>query len=185
MKLGDGDFDWTDALLLFICVLLIGALAFTVDSMSKQEPIIITYNNTIIETIYVDRIITEYQIIEVERPVYVNRTIFVETPPVPLTDYPNTSVLYAWIITDETDTLDYDDRWTCMDFTLRTIKNAENEGYRVYFLYDRTNAHALCMAYVVKEAKYVVWEPQTDSVEWDWDSTVGGSPQVPQFHLSR
>jgi len=30
------------------------------------------------------------------------------------------------------------------------------------------------MAYVVDEAKYIIWEPQSDRVEWEWNSNQGG-----------
>ena len=186
---GDGDFDWTDAVLLVICTLLVGALGYTVYSMNNTEPIIITHNITIteIEVIYVNRTIAipvvEYEIIEVEVPIYINNTKIVEIsppPPTPLMNFESKKDLILWILVDTTDKIDYDNRWNCMDFTLRTIENANKDGYRVIFVYWQNmngeigKTHAVCMAYVEKEAAYICWEPQTDSILWEWTSTVGG-----------
>ena len=123
--------------------------------------------------IQVNHTIRELEPIYIEYPVIINNTI-TETIYQNLTDFPSRAKLLSFIWNDPTDTLEYGERWTCMDYTLRTIKNAEQQGYRIYFLYDTTDSHALCMAYTVKEARYIIWEPQTDRIEWEWTSTRGG-----------
>jgi len=132
-----------------------------------------------VETVEVPVIVTEtvtrIETVEVPFPIYVNYTEVHYVPTaMPLLDFPSEAVLMAWIKSDRTDKLDYDKRWTCMDFTLRTIRNAELDGYRIYFLFEQDKNHALTMAYVVDEAKYIIWEPQSDRVEWEWSSTQGG-----------
>jgi hypothetical protein len=144
-----------------------------------HDPDVIIIDKPVIETVKIPYIVTEtlvqLETVEVPYPVYMNNTVVHYVPtPMPLMDFQSESMLFSWIESDNTDSLEYDSRWTCMDFTLRTIRNAEIEGYRIYFVYERDPAHALCMAYVVDEAKYIVWEPQSDLVEWEWFSNAGG-----------
>ena len=128
--------------------------------------------------VYIPKTKTLVQTIEIPQIIQVNNTVIHYIPtPMPLKDFSSKAVFLAWIWTDDTDTLDYADRFNCMDYTLRTIRNAELDGYRIYFFYDeRAGAenHAVCMAYMVKEAKYVIWEPQSDVIQWEWDSNLGG-----------
>ena len=143
------------------------------------ETILITHQVTKIETIEIPYPVTDtvtiIETIEIPKIIQVNNTVIHYVPTaMPLLDFPSESVLFAWIDLDDTDELVYDPRWTCMDFTLRIIRNAELDGYRIYFFYERDPAHALCMAYVKEEAKYIVWEPQSDRVEWEWSSNEGG-----------
>ncbi len=180
---GDGDFDWTDAVLLTLCIFLVLALGYTVYQVSNQEPILVYRNITQTEIVYVDRNITiQIPVIEyVEIPVYINNTTteIIEMPPTPLENFENKTTLVAWIKADDTSEIDYTNRWTCMDFTLRVMENANTDGYRVLFVYwqnydDKGSSHAVCMAYCKKEAKYVAWEPQNDKILWEWGSTEGG-----------
>ena len=143
------------------------------------ETIIITHQVTKIETIEIPYPVTDtvtyIETVEIPKIIQVNNTVIHYVPtPMPLLDFPNEAVFLAWIWTDDTDTLDYADRFNCMDYALRTIRNAESDGYRIYFVYETDPAHALCMAYVKDEAKYIVWEPQSDKVEWEWNSNEGG-----------
>ena len=146
------------------------------------ETIILEKTILQIETIEVPYLVTEtvthIETIEIPEIIQVNNTVIHYIPTaMPLIDFPSKAVFLAWIWTDDTDELDYNDRFTCMDYTLRTIRNAERDGYRIYFFYDErqiSDNHALCMAYLIKEAKYVIWEPQTDKIEWEWDSNLGG-----------
>ncbi len=156
--------------------------SFSLGWIMHNPETLVVYNDTVrvqvVETqIVVTDTVTRVEILEVEVPfpIYVNYTEVHYIPTaMPLTDFPSEAVLMAWIRSDRTDKLDYDKRWTCMDFTLRTIRNAELDGYRIYFLYEQDKNHALTMAYVVDEAKYIIWEPQSDRVEWEWDSNQGG-----------
>ena len=169
------------ALILF----LVGvSTAFCLGWIVHQPETLTIYNNTfqVVEVpVITVETVTMVETVEVPFPVivYQNNTEIIYVPtPMPLRDFPNKKVLIAWMLNDKTDKLTYDvDRWDCMDFTLRTIRNAEIDGYKIYFLYewiDDDTAHALCMAYVEQEAEYVVWEPQSDRIEWEWDSNQGG-----------
>ena len=184
-KFGDGDFDWTDAVLLVICALLVSALGYTVYQMSNQEPVIIT--QIVTEIVYVNRTINvpvvEYQIIEVETPIYINNTKIVELPlppPTPLKNFQTREEFMAWIEEDKTDEIRYTSRWTCMDFAFRTMENAMDDGYRVIFVYwqnykgEDGASHAVNMAYIVDDAVYICWEPQSDAILWEWVSTQSG-----------
>ncbi len=131
------------------------------------------------ETLVVTNTVTVIETVEIKVPfqIYVNYTEVHYIPTaMPLIDFPSEAVLMAWIRSDRTDKLDYGKRWTCMDYVLRTIRNAEAEGFRILFVYDmrEDDFHALAMAYVVDEAKYIIWETETDKVLWEWDSNQGG-----------
>lgn len=193
--LGDGDLDWTDVVLM----LIIMGLLFVIYQISQVGPVIV-YRNvtqvvevnrtiTVPEIVYVNQTIpfpvVEYEVIEVEVPVYINNTtteiIELEAPPPePLRNFPSMKVLKNWLEEDTTDDIDYAKRFTCMDFTLRTIENANEDGYRMIFVYWQNykgvegSYHAVCMVYVVKEAIYVAFEPQNDRILWEWSSTEGG-----------
>lgn len=133
----------------------------------NPETLVVTNTVTLIETVEV----------KVPFPIYVNYTEVHYIPTaMPLIDFPSEAVLMAWIRSDRTDELDYDKRWSCMDFTLRLIRNAEAEGFRILFVYDIRNDdyHSLAMAYVVDEAKYIIWESQSDKVQLEWNSNQGG-----------
>lgn len=195
--LGDGDLDWTDAV--FMCIIV--GLLFIIYQISLAPPLVVYRNNTVYENrtititeteiVYVNQSIPvpfpviEYKIIEVEVPVYINNTTteIIEIPPpppTPLKNFENMATLKKWIRADTTDDIDYAKRFTCMDFTLRTIENANEDGYRMIFVYwqgykgDPDSYHAVCMAYVIEEAMYVAFEPQSDRVLWEWSSTEGG-----------
>jgi len=179
-------------ILVLLCVgissmcLVYGATNTTV----VEVPLIV--NRTVIEEVMVPVIVnrTVTQIVEV--PVFVNHTVtqieFVEVPvivnqtkqipiPMSLVDFPTRKDFLVMLINDKTNELEYTDRFTCMDFVLRFIENAEKAGHRVLFLMewkDDDNTHALCMAYIEDEARYIVFEPQTDQIKWEWASTRGG-----------
>ena len=165
-----------------ILLAVIGVSMFSLGWITHTPETLVVYNDTVrvqvVETqLVVTDTVTRVEIVEVEVPfpIYVNYTEVHYVPTaMPLLDFPSEAVLMAWIKSDRTDKLDYDKRWTCMDFTLRTIRNAELDGYRIYFLFEQDKNHALTMAYVVDEAKYIIWEPQSDRVEWEWSSTQGG-----------
>jgi len=172
--------------------------------MKTRDYIIITLIIALSITAYHDY--TEQNLVFIKEPVYLNRTIIetVETPvivyepvifnqthivkeyevietvtPMPLRHFPDKATLYTYIIQDDTDNLPYTDRWTCFDYTIRTIENAESQGYRIYFFYRNNpdgTAHAMCMAYVVDEAQYIIWEPQTDQIQFTWSSNIAGQP---------
>ena len=149
-------------------------------------------NQTVVEQVqvpyFVDRPVT--QIVEV--PVIMNQTVtqieYIEVPvivnqtqevPIPMSrvDFPTRKDFLVFLLNDKTEKLEYADRFTCMDFSLRIIDNAEKAGYRLLFLMewkDDDSTHALCMAYIEDEAKYIVFEPQTDKIKWEWASTKGG-----------
>jgi len=135
-----------------------------------EVPVIVTDTVTVVETVEVP---TPY-------PVYVNHTKIIEIrvpTPMELKDFPSKASLLIFIWGDTTDEIEYSTDFDCDDYALRTINNAAYNGYRVYFFYERTgseSAHAMVMAYVIKEAKYIIWEPQTDKIWAEWSSTVGG-----------
>lgn len=126
-----------------------------------------------IQVIEVPEIITmtETVIREIEVPILIRDERSVE-----LVNFESRAKLIAFLIMDNTNTIEYTDRFTCMDFTLKIIGNAADRGYRMEFLYWQklNTAHALGMAYVEKESEWVVFEPQTDRVLWSWTSTEGG-----------
>ena len=178
--------------IVFICLgistmsLVYGATNTTV----VEVPVIMNY--TIVEKVQVPVIVNRTVIEIVEIPVFINQTVtqieFVEIPviinqtkrvPIPtsLMDFPTRSDFLLMLINDKTNLLEYSDRFTCMDYVLRFIENAEKAGYRVLFLMewkDDDNTHALGMVYIEDEAKYIVFEPQTDKIMWEWASTRGG-----------
>ena len=136
---------------------------------------------TIVNILTPDVIVVEKTIIEtIEIPVPIpEKTI--ETYYVPtlmqLQNFPSLQALEGFLLNDNTSQIEYGGRFTCMDFALRLIENAAKQNYRVIFFFDRSDegdGHALCMAYVEEEAKWVIFEPQTDKFKWMWGSTVGG-----------
>lgn len=179
-KFWDGDFDWTDAVLLLIVAILIGTIGVLGYHFLNKEPTIVYVTNTeyVNVTIPVPIRIIEYEIIEV--PSIITETNIIEIPvPMTLRDFSSEEMLMAWIENDDTDEIEYTGRWTCMDFTLRTIENAREDGYMILFVYwqnynDSGGNHAICMAYCIDEAKYVTWEPQSDKILWEWVSSKGG-----------
>ena len=178
-------------LLVFLCVVISGmCLVYGATNTTIVEvPMIV--NRTVVEEVKVPVIVnrTVTQIVEV--PVFITHTVtqieFVEVPviinqtkqipiPMSLVDFPTRKDFLVMLINDKTDELEYTDRFTCMDFVLRFIENAEKSGHRVLFLMewkDDDNTHALCMAYIEDEARYIVFEPQTDKIKWEWASTRG------------
>ena len=139
-------------------------------------PVIVIRNVTkIVEVpVIINHTVTKIELVEV--PVIINQTQQVPTP-MSLADFPARHDFLVFFLNDKTNELEYDDRFTCMDFALRFIDNAEKAGHRVLFLMewvDEKNTHALCMAYIEEEAKYIVFEPQTDKIKWEWASTKGG-----------
>ena len=137
-----------------------------------EFPVII--KETEIQVIEVPEIITmtETVIREIEVPILIRDEKSVE-----LVNFESRAKLIAFLIMDNTNTIEYTDRFTCMDFTLKIIGNAADKGYRMEFLYWQklnNTAHALGMAYVEKESEWVVFEPQNDMILWSWTSTEGG-----------
>jgi len=138
-------------------------------------------SDTKIETVEVPVIIentvTVVETVEIPYPIFVNNTKVIEYErliPIPLRDFPDQKTLQSFIDVDDTDSFSYEDRWTCMDYTVRVIKNAERLGYRVLFVFREDQNHAICMAYCEDEALYYVWETQSDSMLWTWQSTEAG-----------
>lgn len=167
----------------YLIIILLIALGFTAYHDCTEQNIIIIekpvyLNHTIIETVEVPVLVDRVKL--VNQTIIVKEYEIIETvTPTPLRNYPNKATLLTFIIEDETDALPYTDRWTCFDYTIRTIENAEEQGYRVYFFYRNNvdgTAHAMCMAYVEKEAQYVIWEPQTDQIMFTWGSNIAGTP---------
>jgi len=164
---------------LFLCILCISVGYFfgadkpvEVQTVEVERIIWNNHTDTIIETIV--------ETVEVPSPfpVYVNSTekIYIPTP-IPLKDFESKSKLVLFMLTDDTDELEYSSDFDCDDFVYRTIKNAELLGYRINFFYENNGdgtAHAKCIAYVQKEARYIIWEPQNDHIYAEWSSTVGG-----------
>jgi len=88
-----------------------------------------------------------------------------------LENWDSINELKMFIWQDDRDLIEYSENFTCMDFTIRLIQNAENQGKRLYFVYqkyDNGSGHALVMAYVEKEGCYVCIEPQKDDIQWKW-----------------
>lgn len=146
--------------------------------LASPDPEIITE----IEVIEVPQIIIEKETIvkTVEVPMIVTQTnttihtIHIPTP-IKLRDFPDRETLESFIEYDNTDTFYYKlDRWNCMDYAMRVIKNAEQLGYRVIFVFREELGHAVCMAYCESEAVYVAWAPRSDEVLWVWQSTEAG-----------
>jgi len=175
--------DDNKTIALIIALLTCFTLGYTTSYYTTPEKIQV-------ETIKIPEVVIEKEIMQVPVVVYepyqVNHTVVVKeyelietVSPTPLRNFPNKATLLNFIRQDDTNDLPYTDRWTCFDFTIRTIENAELQGYRVYFFYRNNadgTAHAMCMAYVVEEAQYVIWEPQTDMVQFTWGSNVAGTP---------
>ncbi len=141
-----------------------------------EVPVIVNHTITkIVEIpVIINRTVTQIELVEV--PVIVNQTKHVPIT-LNLVDFPARHDFLVFLIEDKTNELEYTDRFTCMDFALRFIENAEKAGHRVLFLMewlDEKNTHALCMAYIEDEAKYIVFEPQTEKIKWEWASTKGG-----------
>lgn len=164
---------------LYVILAVIASFGLGVIVNDKPQEII-----TEIQTIEVPVIITEtetrVEVIEipVTEIITINHTtiheILVPTP-IPLRDYPTKQTLLDFIKYDNTNTYEYSTtRWTCMDYTMRVIKNAEALGYRVTFVFREDDNHAVCMAYCEEEAIYYAWEPQTDAKLWTWQSTEAG-----------
>ena len=168
--------------LLVFCILISSVcLVYGVTNTTVVE-VPVVMNRTVVEEVEVPVIVLRNvtQIIEV--PVIINNTVTkIELVEVPVTlnlaDFPTRHDFLVFLLNDKTNELEYTDRFTCMDFALRFIDNAEKAGRRVIFLMewkDEQNTHALCMAYIDNEAKYIVFDPQTDSIKWEWSSTRGG-----------
>ena len=135
--------------------------------LTVEVPKIIVVNHTIVEV----------QVVEVPQIIVQYNTTIHEVlipTPIPLRDFPDRSTLITFILLDDTNSFLYEPRWTCMDYAMRVIKNAERLGYRVIFVFMENEAHAVCMAYVEEEAQYVAWEPQSDRIQWSWRSTAAG-----------
>jgi hypothetical protein len=150
--------------------------------------------NPVTEYVYVEREVEipveiikevpkiEIQVIEVPQPfpVYVYNTTVIYVPtPMSLSDWENENELMTFIREDKTNHIKYSTDFDCDDFTLRVIHNAAEIGRRVYYFYEWTdpnpnNNHIMCMAYVIEEAEYIIWEPQTDQIWSRWSSCKGG-----------
>jgi len=123
---------------------------------------------------------TNYTIIEIPVPAYepfeVENVIIIEKLVDKVRNFENMEELFAFIKADKTDELGYSKRFNCMDFAMTTADNAMSLGYRVTFLYsynlETQKAHALNMAYVKSSAKWMVWDPQTDEIQWGWLSRI-------------
>jgi len=122
---------------------------------------------------------TNYTVIEI--PIPYNQTQIVEVPVYleinKVRDFEDMEELFSFIQADKTDEIEYSsNRFNCMDFAITTSDNALKIGYRVIFLYsynlETKAAHAVCMAYVQKDSKWMVWEPQTDEILWGWLSRI-------------
>ncbi len=141
--------------------------------------ILVLISSTIYDAITPDIIEkTTVERIEIPVPIIQTTTEIIHVPvPMELNDFPSMKALEDFLLRDNTSQINYGDRFDCMDFALRLIEEAAKEYYRVLFFHDRLDergAHALCMAYVLDEAKYVIFNPQTDKIEWTWASTRGG-----------
>jgi len=147
-----------------------------------EVPVIVT--RTEIQVVEVPVIIerTNYTFIEIPAPISiyepfeVEKVIVVEKLVDRVRNFETMEELFAFIRADKTDELGYSKRFNCMDFALTTADNAMSLGYRVVFLYsynlEEGKAHAYNMAYVKSSAEWIVWEPQTDEIQWGWISRV-------------
>jgi hypothetical protein len=143
-----------------------------------------------VEYIYIDRIVEievikevpkiEIHTIEVPTPYPIYNTTIIHVPtPMELNDWTSEEELMTFIREDKTNRIKYSSDFDCDDFALRMIHNAALIGRRVYYFYEWTdpnpyNNHIMCMAYVIEEAEYIIWEPQTDQIWSRWSSCKGG-----------
>ena len=82
-----------------------------------------------------------------------------------LCDFNKREDLIMFLSTDSTNTMEYTTSFNCEDFSRTLIQEAKKSGYRLY--YYSTFDHALCKAYLIKENKWVIVEPQTDEIFLD------------------
>ena len=128
------------------------------------------------EVIVVEKTTIETIEIPVPVPEKTIETYYIPTP-MQLRNFPSLQTLENFLLKDNTSQIKSDKRFTCMDYALRTIENAAKQQYRIIFFMhfdeELQKNHALCMTYVEQEAKWVVFEPQTDRIEWTWGSPIG------------
>lgn len=123
--------------------------------------------------IYIGYLIKPLVVVEVEKPVYVNHTIvktevqIVEIP-IPtqliLRDFSSIEELEAFLASDDTDKLCYEEDFTCVQFAKTLTRNAMEQGYWMEVVFDIVAKHRYCQAYV--DGKEILIEPQTDEVSF-------------------
>jgi len=152
-----------------------------------EVPVIRIVNHTVvvveteIQVIEVPTILYQVNYTVITVPVITQETDVVEVPIYleinKVRDFEDMEELFDFIYADKTDEIEYNSkRFNCMDFAITVSDNALKVGYRVIFLYsynlETGQSHAVSMAYVRNDAKWMVWDPQTDEILWGWLSRI-------------
>jgi len=136
-----------------------------------------------IKTIEVPVIVKEIQVVEIPTIIESKVEVFIN-PSYELHDFPDLATLTAFLESDDTDKIEYNANFTCLDFALKLISNAALQGYRVVFVVQwsgnvNDTSHAYCMAYVRSEGLWIGFEPQTDEILFWWDDPALGKSESP------